>query len=211
MGEHLTDLVEWMSALPVLWAYALILAIAYAENVIPPVPGDMIVVFGGYMVGIGQLDIVAVILLSTIGGAVGFMTMYAIGYRIGHVVLVPKRYLWLPEARIAHVREHLKKWGFGLVAANRFLSGLRSVISLTVGMAHMPIWKTTLYATLSALVWTTLLVVAGYFVGENWEVVKDYLRNYGWFITGLLVAFTAYHLARLRRRRMRVALEKEES
>jgi len=211
MGELLTDLVEWMSALPVFWAYALILAIAYSENVIPPIPGDMIVVFGGYMVGIGRLDFTAVVLLSTIGGAIGFMTMYAIGSRIGHVVLVPQRYRWLPEARIAQVRELLKKWGFGLVAANRFLSGLRSVISLTVGMAHMPVWKTTLYATCSAFVWTALLVIIGYFVGENWEVVKDYLRNYGWFITVLLVIFGAYHLVRLRRRRPRGASEKEES
>lgn len=204
MGELLTDLVEWMSALPVFWAYVLILAIAYSENVIPPIPGDMIVVYGGYMVGIGNLNLVTVIVLATIGGALGFMTMYAIGGRIGHMVFSPKRTRWMSEARIKQVKSLLDTWGFGLVAANRFLSGLRSVISLTVGMVHMPVWKTVLYSTLSALVWTTLLAVVGYFVGENWEIVKEYLRNYGWFISGVIVLFVGIQVWRRKKKKQRI-------
>ena len=60
MGEVLTDIVEWMSSLPVLWAYFSILVIAYGENVVPPIPGDMIIVFGGYMRGMGRLEMLAV-------------------------------------------------------------------------------------------------------------------------------------------------------
>ena len=205
MGELLTDLVDWMSALPVFWAYVIILSVAYTENVVPPIPGDMIVVFGGYMVGIGSLNMVTVIVLATVGGALGFMTMYAIGARIGHMVFSPKRTRWLSEARIGKVKELLDTWGFGLVAANRFLSGLRSVISLTVGMVHMPVWKTFLYSTLSALVWTSILSITGYFVGENWEIVKEYLRNYGWFITGLMALLVGIQLWRRSRKKHRLA------
>ena len=86
MGEFLADIVEWMSSLPALWAYIMILVIAYGENVLPPIPGDMIIVFGGYMVGIDRLDITPVIILSTIGGSLGFMTMYVLGNRIGRRV-----------------------------------------------------------------------------------------------------------------------------
>lgn len=209
MGEILTDLVEWMSALPVFWAYVLILAIAYAENVIPPVPGDMIVVFGGYLVGIGRLNMAIVILLATVGGAVGFMTMYAVGRRIGHMVFSPKRTRWLSEARINQVRGLLDRWGFGLVAANRFLSGLRSVISLTVGMVHMPVWRTALYSTLSALVWTFILAIVGYYLGDNWPVVREYLRNYGWFIMGAIVLFVGFQLIRRTRKKHRLVDQTE--
>jgi membrane protein DedA with SNARE-associated domain len=191
MGEFLADLVEWMTALPALWAYGLILLIAYGENVVPPIPGDMVVVFGGYLVGVGKLNMFSVILLSTIGGALGFMTMYAIGYRIGLAVLDPGRLRWLPKAKIQTVRTKLQRWGFGVVVANRCLSGLRSVISLTVGMAHMSPMKTTLYATLSSAIWTALIAWAGYFVGENWAVVSGYLRTYGWVVMGLILVFTA--------------------
>lgn len=209
MGDVLTDLVDWMSALPVFWAYVLILAVAYFENVIPPIPGDMIVVFGGYMVGIGQLNIVVVILLATVGGALGFMTMFAVGHRIGHMVYSPKRTRWLSEARIIRVRGLLDRWGFGLVAANRFLSGLRSVISLTVGMVHMNVLRTALYSTISALVWTSILAIAGFFVGENWEAVREYLRNYGWFVTSVIVLFVGFQLLRRSRKKRRLASETE--
>lgn len=207
MGDVLTDLVDWMSALPVFWAYVLILAVAYFENVIPPIPGDMMVVFGGYMVGIGQLNIVVVILLATVGGVLGFMTMFAVGHRIGHMVYSPKRTRWLSEARIIRVRGLLDRWGFGLVAANRFLSGLRSVISLTVGMVHMNVFRTTLYSTISAFVWTSILAIAGFFVGENWEAVREYLRNYGWFVISVIVLFIGFQLLRRGRKKRRLASE----
>ena len=201
MGEFLTELVEWMAALPPLWAYGIILLVAYGENIIPPVPGDMMIVFGGYLVGIGKLDMLAVIALSTLGGAFGFMTMYAIGYRIGMAVLNPDRLRWLPKEKIKSVRLKLQRWGFGIVVANRFLSGLRSVISLTVGMAHMSPGKTTLYSALSALVWTSMMVFAGDFIGENWEAVSGYLKTYGWFVFAAVVIFTSVQITIYLRRR----------
>lgn len=189
MGDLLYDLIAWMTELPAVWAYGLILVVAYAENVVPPIPGDMIVVFGGYMAGLGRLDLAMVILLSTTGGALGFMTMYAAGARLGTAILNPDRFRWLPKRRILRVRERLQKWGYALVAANRFLSGLRSVISLSVGMAHRPAGPTALWATASALLWCGLLGLVGFYVGENWEVVGEYLRRYGAFVVAALVLF----------------------
>ena len=137
--------------------------------------------------------------------------MFAVGRRIGHMVFSPKRTRWLSEARIDRVRGLLDRWGFGLVAANRFLSGLRSVISLTVGMVHMPVWRTALYSTLSAFVWTSILAIGGFFVGENWSVVRVYLRNYGWFITGAIVLFIGFQLVRRSHKKRRLAAGMEES
>ena len=201
MSDALTAIVDWVVALPPGWVYALVLVVAYLENVVPPIPGDMLVVFGGYMAGAGLVDPYAVVLLATLGGFGGFMTMYAMGARIGHAIMDPERFRWLPKGRIESVRHHLKRWGFGLVAANRFLSGLRSVISLTVGMAHMRPGATALWSGLSALVWTALLVAGGYFLGENWAEVSDVLQTYGWVLSGLVVAFIVFQVVRYRRQR----------
>ncbi|GIV60471.1 DedA family protein [Rhodocaloribacter litoris] len=203
MGELFTDIFEWMAALPPLWAYVALLVIAYGENVVPPIPGDMVVVFGGYLVGVGRLDFTVVVVLATLGGALGFMTMYAIGYRIGEAVLDPRRLRWLPKDRIRQARRWVRRWGYWVVAANRFLSGLRSVISLTAGMAHMHPWKTAAFATLSAAVWTTLIAYLGYMVGENWEVVRGYLRTYGWVVGAAIGLFVLVQLWRYYRRHRR--------
>lgn len=196
MMEHLSDFLSWMESLPPLLAYTAILIIAFGENVAPPIPGDMAVVFGGYLVGVGQLNFFVVVILATIGGAVGFMTMYAIGYRIGDAVMDPARLRWIPKEQIRRAKDWFDRYGFGLVAANRFLSGLRSVISLTVGMAHTDPWKTAFYATLSAVIWTSLITYGGFAVGENWPVIANYLRDYGRLMLGIIVVIGLVQIVR---------------
>ena len=189
MADVLLDIVAWMTTLPSVWAYGLILGIAWLENVFPPIPGDMVVVFGGYLAGLGLLNASLVAVLATIGGTLGFMSMYYIGHRVGVGLLDPQRYRWLPKKRISRVRERLQRQGFMLVAANRFLSGLRSVISLTVGMAHMHVGKTWLWSSVSSAAWCILLTIAGVVLGENWEIVSSYLQAWGGAILGLLALF----------------------
>lgn len=205
MENLFADLIAWMADVPPLWAYGIILIIAYGENVVPPIPGDLIVVFGGYMVGLGRLDFVVVVLLATLGGTAGFMTMYAVGSRLGKAVIDQDRYRWLPREYVSKAQAWLERWGYGVVAANRFLSGARSVISLTVGMAHMPPWRTAAFATLSAALWTLLITFAGYKVGENWEVVSDYLGRYGQVVLALIVLVVIVQLVRGYRARKRSA------
>jgi membrane protein DedA with SNARE-associated domain len=179
--------VNWMLALPPLWGYAIVLVIAYGENIMPPIPGDMVVVLGGYLAGRGHLHFGLVVLLSTLGGALGFMSVYALGRVMGPRVLAPGRYDWVPHTQVERVQQWLHRYGYGVVAANRFLTGARSVISLAVGVAQMSAWKTATFATLSALVWTSLISYAGYTLGENWRVVASYLETYGWTVGTLLL------------------------
>jgi membrane protein DedA with SNARE-associated domain len=212
MEQLVQDFIAWMSEVPPLWAYGIILLIAYGENIVPPIPGDLIVVFGGYLVGIGRLDFILVVLLSTLGGALGFMTMYLIGIKLGRAVLDPDRFRWIPQDQIEKVQQWLLKWGYGVVLANRFLSGARSVISLTVGMAHMNARKTASFATISAAVWTLLIAYAGYAVGENWEVVSEYLRQYGRVVLGVIVLIVVVQVTRyIVRKRREGKLGKEEA
>ena len=211
MNELVSDLLSWMEALPPLVAYLVILGIAYGENVLPPIPGDIVVVFGGYLVGIGKLSFTIVVLLSTLGGLLGFMTMYAIGYVVGDAVMDPARLRWLPKNKMEKASEWLSRYGYGLVAANRFLSGLRSVISLAVGTAHMDPWKTAAFATLSAAIWTFMIAYAGYAVGENWHLIAGYLRDYGRLVLGLILVGVGVVLLRKLLKRRRPATPPEVS
>ncbi len=196
MGDLLQEFVHWIEMLPPAWAYGAVLLIAYGENVVPPIPGDMVVVFGGYLVGIGKLNFILVVLLATAGGALGFMTMYLVGYAVGDAVRDPDRIRWISTDQVGRAQQWLDRWGYGLVAANRFLSGFRSVISLTVGMAQMNPAYTALFATLSAFVWTALITYGGYAVGENWQLVGKYLRDYGRIVLALGALVVAVQLLR---------------
>jgi membrane protein DedA with SNARE-associated domain len=185
--DGVSDFFTWMKALSPVWAYLTLLVIAYGENVLPPIPGDMVVVFAGYLAGIGQLHLGLVILLSTVGGALGFMSMYAVGYKLGRSILNPDRLRWLPRQGFDRAQRWLHQYGYGVIAANRFLSGARSVISLTAGMFRMNVRRTAWWCTVSALVWTALISYAGYAVGENWDLVVQYLRTYGRIVLTVLI------------------------
>lgn len=204
MTEAFTDLAGWMESLPALWAYVAILAIAYGENIIPPVPGDLAILYGGYLAGIGKLAFWPVVGLSTLGGALGFMTLYALGYRVGEAVLDPNRMRWVPKEGVDRARAWIERWGWWIVLLNRFLSGVRAVISLTVGIARMDTRRTALLATISAFVWTMLIVYAGYALGDNLDVVIRWLAAYGRIVGSLIsivVLVWIVRKVRLRKRR----------
>jgi membrane protein DedA with SNARE-associated domain len=196
MAELLGDIVGWMEGLPAGWIYATVFVVAYLENVVPPIPGDMVVVFGGYLVGLGRVEFVPVVVLATVAGALGFMSVYAVGRWIGDAALDPSRLRWVPKRAAWKARDWLRRWGYGVVAANRFLSGARSVISLMVGAAKMRPVPVALWATVSAAVWTSLIAYLGAVVGENWTIIGDWLARYSQAVTvvlavGLVVYFGA--------------------
>lgn len=198
-------IIDWLSTLETLspWLlYLVILGIAYGENVMPPIPGDLVVVYGGYLAGVGTLHFGLVVLIATIGGALGFMTMFGVGWKAGEAVMDENRLRWLPKQQIARANEWMGRWGYGLVLANRFLSGMRSVISLAVGIARKDVARVGVYCTISAFVWVALIAYGGYVLGENYTVVIEYLRVYGRIVLGLTVAAAAVYLfVRYRRAR----------
>ncbi len=199
MDQFFADLYVEMEQFPPAVAYVVLLVVAWAENVVPPLPGDVLVVLGGYLAGMGILQFGLVVAVASLGSAAGFMTMYAVGRRAGDVVFDETRLRWLPRKRIAEARDWLRRWGYGVVAANRFLSGARTVISLSVGMARMAAGRTVLWATLSALIWTLLITWLGYFLGDNWQAAGAYFKQWGLIVTTLLL--TAIALRWLFRRR----------
>ncbi|MBX2821891.1 MAG: DedA family protein [Rhodothermaceae bacterium] len=203
MEELFGDIFNWISSLSPIWAYVVIFAIAYGENVVPPIPGDMVIVFGGYLASTTEIDLFVVWGIATVGGALGFMTLYAFGYSMGDAVYSPDRYKWIPKNKMHIAKDWVLRWGYWVVIANRFLSGTRSVISLVVGITQMDAWKTATASTLSAFIWTGLITYAGYAIGENWEVMAEYLRLYGWAILSVTIGVGIVLFVIVMRRRKR--------
>lgn len=187
------QIVVWISSQPTLVVYLVLMVVAYLENVFPPIPGDLLLAFGGFLVAEQVLAAVPLVVVSTIGGAVGYMHMYYFGRRWG-VKAIDHRWLaWVGTRRISRSLAWIRRYGLGMVYANRFISGLRSVIALASGMSKLPIGKTVLAASISSAVWTILMVMAGYWLGTNWSLVEVGLQRYGLGL-GLLIAIGATYV-----------------
>ena len=182
-----------------LWAYLLLAVSAFLENLIPPVPGDVVVIFSAYLVGLGVLEWIPVYVSTCIGGTLGFSVMFALGARHGARILQSR--LRIGSARsLERATRWLERYGVWLVLANRFLSGIRSVIALAAGMGGMG-WKPVVgLGLVSMAVWNGLLIYAGMLVGTNWERAAELLGDYNRIVFAVIATVLAVVLIRAWRR-----------
>jgi membrane protein DedA with SNARE-associated domain len=179
---------EWFADLPALWTYCVLLAVAYGENVLPPIPGDLLIAYAGLLAGTGALGLAPVIAVATVGGTLGFMTVYAVGDRLGEAIDDPDRLAWLPAAQVARARWWLRERGRWVILLNRFLPGIRSVVGLAAGASDFSARSAAVLSFVSALAWTSAIASLGYLAGDNLAQVEGFLRLYGKVVGTLLVA-----------------------
>jgi len=184
-----------LSALPNQYIYVLLFINAFVEYIFPPIPGDTIMVFGAYLVGIKKLNFAIVYLVSTAGSLSGFLSLFFLGKYLGRDYFLRKDFRFFSREMILRVEQWFHRYGIGLIAANRFFSGIRSAIALFAGIARMQLLTTALAALLSSMVWNALLISGGYFLGKNWQLVLTILKRYNQgIVIAILVSLLCYYL-----------------
>ena len=184
------SLLDFLVGLSDVWLYIAIFFIAYIENVFPPSPSDVIVLFAGSLVGIGRLDFLPVVTAAILGSTIGFMSMYAIGHWFGDRIVETGKLKFIPVNQVQKVERWFRRYGYWVVVANRFLSGTRAVVSFFAGLSEMNFTATTILSFASAAVWNLILVSCGNELGRNWHVIGRFITTYSQviIITTLLVA-----------------------
>lgn len=191
MEAYLEQIVDWILTLSPLSIYSIFFLIAYVENIIPPLPGDVLVAFGGYMAAEQIIGFVPVLIITTVASVLGFMNMYLFGKYFGDRIEIQRRRFWLMRfidiKYFDRGKRWMHNWGQGVILANRFLAGTRSVIALTAGITKTNVYSTMLSSFVSSLVWNFILLMLGWIVYENWAVIGEYLNIYGRVILILIV------------------------
>ncbi len=206
--ELLNDIYAWLSGLPPGYVYLVLFAIAYLENVIPPLPGDVAIVVAGMVAAAGAVSLPIVVILAAVAGGLGFMSVFAAGRWFDEALDDPTRFRWLPRGDIRRAEGYVARFGYFVVAANRFLPGVRAVIAITVGMSHLTPGRVAALATASAAVWAALVSYLGYALVDNREVLARLLGSFervGVILSAVLAGAVVVWLLRARRRRQAAA------
>lgn len=187
------SLVHFLSSLDPFWIYVVIFSIAFIENIFPPSPSDIIVVFGGALAAMEKGNFFAALAAGTLGSTLGFMTMYIVGRWFGRRILETGRLRFVNMDALHKLERWFTRYGYWIIVANRFLSGTRAVISFFAGMSELELARTTLLSFFGSLLWYAILVFSGYKVGEHWQEVGEYLKSYGEIVSAasivILLAF----------------------
>ncbi|RAY17256.1 DedA family protein [Actinomadura craniellae] len=185
------------------------LAIAL-ENLFPPLPSEVILPLAGFTAARGELDLLAVIVWTTLGSVAGALALYAVGALVGRDrtrALVER----LPLVKVADF-DRTEAWfarhGTKAVFFGRMIPIFRSLISIPAGVQRMSPPVFLAYTTLGSLIWNTVFVLAGYRLGEHWHRVEEYVGVYSKGVLAavalLLVVFLAQRIASARRTRDRI-------
>lgn len=190
MEAYVQQIVEWIQTLSPVSIYLIFTVVAYAENILPPIPGDVLVAFGGYLAAEHIINFVPVLIFTTVASVFGFMSMYAIGWYFGDRIEQERNRFWLMRfidvKYFDKINRWMGRWGQGVILANRFLAGTRSAISLASGMTKTKVYSTVISSFISSILWNTVLLSFGWVVHENWQIIGHYLNVYGWIILILL-------------------------
>lgn len=147
------------------------------ENVFPPIPSEVILLFGGFMTTFSDMNIVGVIIASTLGSILGAIILYYIGKILNKerlkkiITSKPGKILRLKPEDIDKADNWFDTKGNKTVFFCRFVPIIRSLISIPAGMSEMPMKKFLIYTTAGSLIWNAALTIAGSIVGENWTSI----------------------------------------
>ena len=163
------------------------------ENIFPPIPSEVILVFGGFMTTYTSLNIPIMILAATLGSLLGAIVLYYIGKIFNKERL--KRIVNGKIGKVLRLKasdiEKADKWfdtkGNKTVFFCRFIPIVRSLISIPAGMSEMPMQKFLLYTISGSLIWNTVLIIVGSIVGDKWETIVGYLDNFSNIILIILI------------------------
>lgn len=181
-----------ISQLTPLLLYTVLFVASFIENVFPPSPSDFVVVVGGSLVATGTIHFIPTLVIATAGSVLGFMTLYFIGSQIDRKILHAGKIKFISIEALEKVESWFVKYGYGIILANRFMPGTRSVISFFSGLSELNVKKTILFSTISAFLWNAIIIYLGVIFGNNLAVVDKYLstyRNVGIIVTIAIILF----------------------
>jgi len=198
LGEQLIDIVARNHNT---LGFGLLALCACIEYLFPPFPGDMITVFGAFLVARRGWSGPAVFGAVMLGSAVGCMIDYAFGRWLGRTEdRWTRGRLHRFRPQIDRLIERFSRHGGLYIAINRFIPSLRGLFFIAAGMARLPWWEVLAFGTLSALLWNALLLMLGLTVGESWDRLIAWFHSYGlafWSLVAIAaVALVARYFAR---------------
>jgi len=208
-ADNLNAVAEWaISLMELLGAPGVAVAIAI-ENLFPPLPSELILPVAGFAASRGELGLIEVIIWATIGSLVGAIALYGVGAWLGRERM-RKLLVKVPLINVDDVNKTeawFDKHGPVTVFFGRMIPIFRSMISIPAGVTRMSMWKFIPLTAAGSLIWNSIFIVAGFMLGENWEVVEEYADIFQAFVyAAVLITVLVFILRRvsvLKRRRAR--------
>ena len=160
------------------WGYAAIFLIILLGNIGVPVPEETILLLSGYLAWLGDLSLTIVIPVGILSAVVGDNIGYWLGRTGGRrLILAYGRYVFVSRHTIRRAERLFDRYGSRAVFLGRFVAGVRFLAGPLAGVAKMPFGRFFAYNAAGALVYVSLVSLAGYAAGPHLQTVLGAFRR----------------------------------
>ena len=198
MDSELTGIAGWaVDVMETLGGFGAFLLIAL-ENLFPPLPSEIILPLAGFTASLGTLSLVEMIIWCTAGSVIGAWALYGVGAALGRE-RTRKIMGALPLVNVDDIvktESWFDKHGKWTVLLGRMIPIFRSLISIPAGVTRMPLVAFSLLTLVGSLIWNTILIYAGFALGENWDRVEGWVGTLSTIVIIVVVVFLAWWITR---------------
>lgn len=178
MPDWVGGALDWLVAAPEA-VFLIVLGLAAGiENVIPPVPADVVVLGGSFLAIRAGANLGLLFLVVWVGNVGGALLVYLLGRRYG-VGFFQGRLgsFLLRPSQLATLERLYLRYGFPIIFLSRFLPMFRAVVPVFAGVARVGFVRTAVPIATASGLWYGALVYAGATAGRHWDVVVAKLES----------------------------------
>lgn len=199
MENPLSGLTSWVTDVVESFGYFGVAFMIFLENLVPPIPSEVVLPLAGFLVGQGRFSFIPVVVAATIGSIVGALTLYAIGAGLGESrlrYLIRKfgRFVLMDEGDLDKSRDWFQRHGSKAVFFGRLVPGIRSLISIPAGIVGMHIWQFVLYTAIGSTIWNATLIGFGWALGNQWDRVEGYTSILQYIVIAVVAGLALWFL-----------------
>ncbi|WP_066343198.1 DedA family protein [Geminocystis sp. NIES-3708] len=171
---------EWITNTMNSLGYMGIALLMFLENLFPPIPSELIMPLAGFTVSQGKMELIPAIVAGVIGTILGAFPWYYFGKLVDESRLEKLadkygKWIFVSATDISKANQWFNKYGNIAVFLGRLVPGIRTLISLPAGINNMNMSSFIIYSTIGTLLWVSLLTGSGYVLGDNYELVEQYI------------------------------------
>ncbi len=165
-------------------------------NALVPIPVEAIMIPAGYLVQQGEMSLALVVASAIIGDISGSLFSYYIARHFGRRFFYAYgKYVFFTHDKIEMLDKFFASHGEVSVLTGRLVPGLRHFMAFPAGLSHMNVKKFTLYTGVGGGLWMATLILVGYLIGGNKEMVRHYMPYVEAAIIGwlMIVLYVRHH------------------
>ena len=162
-------------------------------------PGDYLLFLAGLFCALNKIDVDITTMYFGIllAGILGNFAGYWFGYRTGPMLFKRKDSLIFKRKYVVMAEEFYQKYGGTALIIGRFVPIIRTFAPIFAGVVKLDFKKFVLYNVVGALIWVSILTLSGYYLGELFPSIINYVE---YIVVGMIViAFLPIAIALLKR------------